>query len=165
MTNIAEATMRKFDSLNIEDFKRMDDAALKSRQGLRMIFSEEIERQITEPHRREKNRHEPVVWLLWYFGEDENFTSIPQLRAICSNEYSIRYHVGALIEQEGYIDQIYSPTSKTSLSRERQRFVVERTLLDHSFGSDELEKAQNWQFINKPISIVAKARDFPFGGE
>lgn len=149
--SIGESGMRQFDVLTREDFVRMDEASNGGRDGLRMIFSPEIEDQILTPHQRERGRTEPVLWLLWKMGEDEDYTHIPQLECICTNEYSIRYHVGALLAQQDM--ERVRPNTEHGIMRQRMAFHVERTLADHAFGSSLLIDAQSKMIFTKPIVV------------
>lgn len=137
--------MRKFDHCAHEDFVRMG-----------LVFSPEIEDQIITPHKRERGRTEPILWLLWQMQEDEDYTNIPQLACICTNEYSIRYHVHCFVEQQNLYTE--SPTSEHGIAAQRMRFHVERTLADHNFGSSLLAEAQAKMIFTKPIVIGESSR-------
>ncbi len=132
--------------------------------GVRIKFGPVVEAAITQPGADERP-HDQIVWLLWTIDEDAEYSGIPNLHAICTTEYSIRYHVGCLLEQndseEGLKGQ---PRSEQWLYSDRKRFHIERAPCDHAFGSSLLRDAQKWQLVTPPISVGA-ARKFPFGGE
>lgn len=178
-TLVSESAMREFDELIHDDFVRMDAQANGGRDGLRMIFDAETERAITEPHSREKIGA-ATVWLIWLWDQDGDYTHIPQLHAICTNEYSVRYHLGALQSQREHNPPPRPPVFRTGISDERQaedahnwasgvldgkRWTVERAGTDHAYGSTMLQAAQEKMFFSPPISVVAQARSFEFGGD
>jgi hypothetical protein len=140
-----------------DDFVRMD-----AEGGVKMIFSPDIEREITERHSRERP-NEKIVWLIWKYDVDGDYTHVPQLHCIATSEYSCRYHLGCLVEQQTNSD-VEKIGSERWLTKDRQRFNVERAPCDHSFGSTMLTKTQHEMIMTKPITVVA-ARKFEFGGE
>ncbi len=118
-----------------------------------MTFSPAVERAIMEKSRYER-ADDIIVWILWIIDEDAQYSGVPQIKAICSTEDSIRYHVGALLEQNDARDDFRGrPRSEEWMLNERQRFHIERCPCDHFFGSSFLADAQRWQMMTPPISV------------
>ncbi len=142
--------------------------------GVEMKFSPDIETAITVPGRDERP-NDKIVWLIWTITEDAEYSGYPTLHAICSTEYSTRYHIGALMEQNGYQRKYGGkdgegkypdrpqPRSEQWLLDNKLRFHVERAPCDHMFGSSVVKQAQEYQYT-KPIK-VGDARKFEFGGD
>lgn len=121
--------------------------------GLCLTFGPAVERAITERSRYERET-DRIIWIIWVIDEDAEWSGVPQLKAICSTEDSVRYHVAALLQQNDGAESLkHQPRSEEWMLTTRTRFHIERAPCDHFFGSSFLADAQRWQLFTPPISV------------